>query len=258
MPTPFPGMDPYLERASRWHPFHTLLVSEIALALAPLVAPHYYVSVEERTYIVSGEQPFVKRPDVAVIGKPMSPGDPIPSVQAARYSGALVVEVPLPEEVRERYLEIRDVDTDDVVTVIEVLSPSNKQPGKGRALYLRERQQVLALLTSLVEINLLRAGEPMPLSRELTSDYWILVCRSWERPRALLFPFSVREPIPEVPIPLRQGDEEPTLYLNTVLHDLYDRARFDLRIDYGQPPDPPLSPQDAEWAAALLERVEND
>lgn len=258
MPTPFPGMDPYLERASRWHPFHTLLVSEIALALAPLIAPHYYVSVEERMYIVSGEQPFAKRPDVAVIGKPVSSRGPISSVQAAQYSGALVIEVPLPEEVSERYLEIRDVDTDEVVTVIEVLSPSNKQPGKGRALYLRKRQQVLALLTSLVEINLLRAGEPMPLSQKLTSDYYILVCRGWERPGALFFPFSVRDPIPEVPIPLRQGDAEPTLDLNTVLHDLYDRARFDLRIDYGQPPDPPLTPEDTEWAAALLERAGND
>lgn len=255
MPTPFPGMDPYLERASRWHPFHTLLVSEIALTLAPLIAPRYYVSVEERTYIVSGEQPFVKRPDVAVVSKPAAQREPAPGVQTAERSRALVIEVPLPEEVRERYLEIRDVDTEEVVTVIEVLSPSNKQPGEGRTLYLRKRQQVLALLTSLVEINLLRAGEPMPLSRELTSDYYILVSRGWETPKALLFPFSVREPIPEVPIPLRQGEEEPILDLNTVLHELYDRGRFDLRIDYQRPADPPLTPEDAEWAAALLEQA---
>ncbi|MFQ5812658.1 MAG: DUF4058 family protein, partial [Anaerolineae bacterium] len=70
MPTPFLGMDPYLERASRWHSFHTLLISEIALTLVPMVAPRYYVSVEERTYIVSGDHPFAKRPGVAVIGKP--------------------------------------------------------------------------------------------------------------------------------------------------------------------------------------------
>ncbi|MFQ5856414.1 MAG: DUF4058 family protein, partial [Anaerolineae bacterium] len=203
------------------------------------------------------------RPGVAVIGKPAPQRETAPGVQPAEHSGALVVEIPLPEEVRQRYLEIRDVDTEEVVTVIEVLSPSNKRPGEGRTLYpstssgqrLRKRRQVLALLTGLVEINLLRAGQPMPLSQELTSDYYILVSRGWERPRALLFPFSIREAIPEVPIPLRQGEEEPILDLNTVLHDLYDRARFDLRIDYQRLPDPPFAPNDAEWAAALLHQA---
>lgn len=258
MPTPFPGMDPYLERPSRWHPFHTLLIAEIALTLAPLVAPKYYVSVEERTYIVSGvsgEQSLVKKPDVAVISGPAGVEEATPGVQTAGDGHALVVELPMPEEMRERFLEIRDVETEEVVTVIEVLSPTNKRPGEGRRLYLHKRDQVLASLTSLVEIDLLRAGERMPLSQALEGDYYILVSRGWERPKALLFPFSVRNPIPAISIPLRQGEEEPTLDLNAVLHELYDRARFDLRIDYRQPPDPPLAPEDAEWAAELLRQL---
>lgn len=255
MPTPFPGMDPYLERPGRWHPFHTLLISEIALALAPLVAPKYYVSVEERAYIVSGEQPVARRPDVALVGKPVPQPEPVPGAQTAVSSRAVLVEVPIPEEVRERFLEIRDATTEEVVTVIEVLSPANKRPGPGRSLYLHKREQVLSSLTSLVEVNLLRAGAAMPLSQEVTSDYYILVSRGWQRPKALLFPFSVREPIPAIPVPLRQGEDAPTLELDTVLHELYDRARFDLRIDYREPSDPPLRAGDARWAANLLKRA---
>src|SRR5207248_1113284 len=100
--------------------------------------------------------------------------------------------------------------------------------------------------TSLVEIDLLRAGERMPIiGPPVHSAYRIIVSQGSKRPRATLYVFGVRQPIPAIPIPLLPGEDEPSLDLNGVLHALYGRARFDLRVDYAQPPVPPLSETDA-------------
>jgi hypothetical protein len=83
-------------------------------------------------------------------------------------------------------------------------------------------------------------------------DYRIVISRSQQRPQAQVYLFSVRQPIPDFPIPLRSGEEEPILLLNQLLHDLYDKSSYDLIVDYRQPPVPPLSSEDAQWAAELL------
>jgi hypothetical protein len=109
-------------------------------------------------------------------------------------------------------------------------------------------------MTNLVEIDLLRAGEPMPLRRKTPrTDYQILVSRGSSRPRAKLSTFNVRQPIPTIPIPLLPEDGEPELDLGAVLHALYDRARFDLRLNYAKPPVPPLNDADSDWARAIVE-----
>ena len=99
----------------------------------------------------------------------------------------------------------------------------------------------------------MRSGERMPVvGAPPSSDYAILVSRSWQRPRAHLLPFSVRDHVPPVPVPLRKGEEEPTVEVGEVLGALYDRASYDLRVDYRQAPDPSLSTSDAAWAEARL------
>ena len=113
---------------------------------------------------------------------------------------------------------------------------------------------VLASMSNLVEIDLLRAGDPMAIriaGNGHRTDYRIVVSRAHQRPRADVYLFGVRDTIPEFPIPLRHGEAEPTLPLNQVLHDLYDRAGYDLAIDYSQPAEPPLDEADAEWAAQI-------
>jgi hypothetical protein len=167
----------------------------------------------------------------------------------------LAVTVPIADETTERYLEIRYAEYGYVVTVIEVLSPDNKRPGsRGHSEYLAKRETVLSTRTSLVEIDLLRGGQRPPIHGEAPdSDYRIVVVRGWERPRALLYPFDLQDPIPAIPIPLERGDDEPLLALNTLLHRLYDQAVYNLRIDYRQPPTPPLDEADAVWAAQLME-----
>ena len=246
MPSPFPGMDPWLERPDLWPDVHNSLIAAIRDVLAPRLRPRYVVTIEERVFVEDQQGlSFVGRPDIAVVAKGHVAGSGI----AHSASAVVEVEVPVADRARETYLEVRGAQEGEVVTVIEVLSPSNKRKGEGRRVYLEKRTDTFASLTSLVEIDLLRTGESMPVVRgRPASDYSILVSRSWARPRADLLPFSVRDEIPSLPVPLRRAEEEPPLGLGAILHALYDRAGYDLRIDYARPPDPPLREDDAVWA----------
>ncbi|MBI2876716.1 MAG: DUF4058 family protein [Candidatus Tectomicrobia bacterium] len=254
MPSPFPGMDPYLEGRTIWPDLHHGLITAIRDALAPQVAPGYYVRIEQRTYIVEvdGEE-RIARPDVTVITA-SSETEPPGEGQVATAVAAISQTVTLPqfEEIRQGYLEIREVQTHEVITVIELLSPSNKVPGEGRKEYEAKRRHVLCTLTNFVEIDLLRAGEPLAMKPRPKSDYRILVRAEWEGSRARLYAFGVRQPIPEVPVPLRYGEKEARLALGRLLSEIYERARYDLSLDYHQPPEPPLSSEDAPWAEELL------
>jgi hypothetical protein len=107
-------------------------------------------------------------------------------------------------------------------------------------------------LTSLVEIDLLRVGEPMPMKPVPKSYYRILVCRGWEGNKGIVYAFGLRHPIREIPVPVRQGEKEAKLNLNPLLSDIYDRARYHMRLNYRQPPDPPLPPDDMAWVQKIL------
>jgi len=157
------------------------------------------------------------------------------------------------DEVSETFLEIREVRTGKLVTLLALLSPVNKLHKQGREEYERKRGPVFSSWTHFVEIDLLRAGEPMPIvGPSIQSDYRILISRGTRRPRATLMPFTLRQPIPLFTLPLLPDDAEPEVVLNRILHDLYQRARFDLRLDYTQPPVPALSESDTAWAEVLL------
>lgn len=251
--SPFPGMDPYLERPALWPDVHSRLIVLLADDLAPRLRPHYYVSVEERTYLARADEWIVAgRADVGVVERQL-PRQSAPALPSAGMPQAVIVELPQPVEMRERYLEVRTVHEERIVTVVEVLSPSNKRPGEGREQYLRKREAVLGTLTHLVEIDLLRGGEPMPmLGAQPSTDYRILISRSEARPQAILLPFLLRQPAPTFLLPLLASDAEPEVELNRLLHELYDRAGYDLRVDYRQQPTPPLIEADVEWADELL------
>jgi len=249
MRCPFPGMDPWLERPSLWPDVHNRLIAAISDALTPLVAPRYYVALERRTYFFQPDDlALLGRPDIAVVSTRL----PLRKETRPGSNTVLDVEVLIADEVAENYLEIRETDGETLVTVLELLSPANKLHVQGRADYERKRVHVLRSRTSLVEIDLLRAGEPMGVSpRPDAVDYRVLVSRGWTRPRARLHTFGVRDAIPAVAIPLAEGDVEPELALGEVLHALYERARFDLRLHYDRAPDPPLADDDLGWAQRL-------
>ena len=255
MISPFPGMNPYLEHSDLWPSVHHLLISELLKLLAPQLRPKYIVAVEVRIYETSGEDSLlVGIPDVTV-QRPLTPTNPTTTNVAVATPSAepVRVTIPVPETVKQGYLEIREVETKEVVTAIEILSPVNKRSGEGRKAYEVKRQKVLGSLTHLVEIDLLRSGQPMPFySNGIQSHYRILICRSDRRPVADLYAFNLQNVIPQFPIPLKLGDIEPVVDLQTLLNSVYDIAGYDMRIDYTRNPVPPLADADTAWADALL------
>ena len=241
MPSPFPGMDPYLEDRTMWRDVHLRLIAAIGDSLAQQVAPVYYVAIEQRVFVtVVDRSEFI--PDAIVIAAPrevQQRGGT--AVATAVASAAQTVMVPQYEEVREGYLEIRDVRNHEVVTTIELLSPTNKIGGQGRSKYEEKRHQVLCAVSNLVEIDLLRTGEPMDMHPRPTTDYRILVSPGWERPNARLYAFGIRQAMPLASVPLRRTEAEAQLVLGELLAQVYDRARYDLRVDYrAAPPEPAL------------------
>jgi Protein of unknown function (DUF4058) len=161
--------------------------------------------------------------------------------------------------IKERYLEVREVATKELITVIEVLSPTNKR-SEGRSLYETKRIKILASMTNLVKIDLLRwsptaqraSGRPMVVQGASKSQYRILVSRSGERPNADLFAFDLQEEIPDFPVPLRGEMPEPIVSLQTVLNETYQRGRLDLLIDYTIDPVPGLKAHDRQWMQEIL------
>lgn len=263
----FPGMNPWLEHPAIWLNVHNSLITAIRDDLAAKVAPKYYIGVEESTYLSVPDGSFLGRPDLVIArtrsrtrtrlpqsAQPAPELELDPDPEGGVGVMRLDVDVPSPERVTQWYLAIRTARTGKVVTVIEILSPANKAAGPGRNKYLRKRNRILESNTSLVEIDLLRGGRPMPVHarEEVHGAYRILISRGRARPRAELYAFGVRLPIPTIAIPLLPKDPEPPLPLNDVLHALCERARFDLVTDYSRPPVPPLEEKDFAWARAIL------
>lgn len=250
--SPFPGMDPYLEHPTLWPGVHNALIAAAQRTLAPQLKPNYLVRLEERTYLAEPEElVFIGKPDVTVVsarpGANEGPANAAPTPTVA-------VRVPTPDIVRETWLEVRAAASGDVVTVLELLSPTNKRPGSaGRQSYEAKRLTVLGTRTHLVEIDLVRAHPPMTVyGTDRTSDYRILISRGDRRPRAELLLFSVRDAIPAFRLPLRGGDEEPVVDLGDILRQLYEELAYDASIDYRAEPVPPLSAADAQWADEVL------
>lgn len=263
MPSPFPGMDPYLERPSGWQGFHNLVIGELAKAIGPRLRPRYFVAAEVRVYIEESID-ALGQPDATIYEarqERQRNGSSIRESGASRGAGPIVLTaaVLVPDEIQETYLEVREVGSRRVVTVIELLSPGNKRAGRGRQRYLAKRGRALETDANLVEIDLLRAGERMPASlRDWPADtpppgdYRILIARGSERPIATIHTFTVRDPIPNFRLPLNPRDDEPEVALRQLIDALYDTMGYDRRIDYRQGPVPPLPADDAAWADALL------
>ena len=255
MPSPFPGMDPYLEGPS-WPDFHVLLIAELRTSLSERIRPKYIVEAERRVYLETDPydpERFI-RPDVAIGVQPAR------KTAGRETSGALAVAepvtltLPMPAEHREAYLTIRLRRPRRVVTVIEVLSPMNKKPRTmGREVYTAKRDGVLECKTHLVELDLLRGGERMPTVEPLPpADYYATVSRSDRRPTVDVYPWSLRQPLPSVPIPLEPEDPDVVLDLQAAFSAVYDRACLEYSLDYEGEVEPPLPEADAPWAKTLL------
>ncbi|MEW6496992.1 MAG: DUF4058 family protein [Cyanobacteriota bacterium] len=252
MPSPFPGMNPYLEHPTLWSGIHHRLITAIANDLAPKIRPKYIAAIEERVYEISGETSLlVGVPDVSVQRSSAST-PPSNLAVAGSATQPMEVTIPIPEILTEGYLEIRSVETGEAITVIEVLSPKNKQSVVGRLQYETKRQKVLASSTHLVEIDLLCQGKPMPMEEGIESHYRILVSCSETRPKAALYGFNLRDNIPQFPLPLSSEDTEAWVDLQGLLHEIYDQGAYDLRLDYSRAILPAVSEADAAWVDEVL------
>jgi hypothetical protein len=248
-------MDPYLEASSIWPDVHTSLMSIFREQLTPLLAPKYLAELETQVVIDHlDDDPQVVLPEVSITS---------PEV-AAEVSSAVAVAAPAPVQVRVPLdgptrivsVYIRQRETARLVAVIELLSPVNKRRGKGREEYLEKRRTFLTSPVHLIEIDLLRRYPRMPFDDPLpAAHYIVMVCKAGERPRSSVWPISVRQPLPTIPIPLLPPDPPVPLDLGQALRTAYERARYDLRVDYHKPLVPPLAPADAAWVTTLLDPV---
>jgi hypothetical protein len=244
-------MNPYLEQDRAWHDFHGRFCMRIAEVLTPQVRPRYIVKFDEHVYIhelPAGARYFLGRSDVSVARMPASVSSP---PGAAVLEAPAQVRLPAVDIERISYVEIRDRDSWQLVTVFELLSPSNKKPGPDREQYLAKRGQLLASAVHFVELDLLRGGPRMPLEDLPACDYYAMVSRMEKRPRADLWPLRLRDRLPRIPIPLSDSHPSAWLDLRAALDHVYDAAGYEDYIYLGEP-QPRLSAEEAEWARQFV------
>lgn len=277
MPSPFPGMDPYLEDPYLWPDFHNALAAQMRDVLNRHLPEHYFAQLEMREEMgIVGD--YVRRiivPDVGVGrgwgGGPQQNDGGVAVLDAPRTgispSRTMCVES---DATQLASIEIRDIRHGrELVSLIEIISPTNKQPGEDRTKYMLKRQRILASKTSLVEIDLLRSGETVCIDPELISYLWketvpseyiAVVNRAWERQAGVcgpfqFFPIRIAEQLPVIPIPLRQGEDESPLDLQHLFRLTYDGGPYRRgAVDYSQPPIPPLADYLHPWAAEVTRR----
>jgi hypothetical protein len=254
-------MDPYLENPGLWPDVHHGLISESQALLGAQLRPKYLVRVEERAYIddVSDDEfkPQLRIPDVEVLGRP---GWEEAQFVEEATSGSEVTEPILAttwfeEEIHEAFLKILDRESRDVVTVIEILSPTNKAPGsRGRESFEQKRREIMYSTSHWVEIDLLRGTRMVPVPKKAgPHEYLVHVSKKGLRPRGLLYPIRLTQRLPVIPIPLKAGDPDGRLDLQAVLNAAYDRGNYDLETDYRKEPRPPLKGDLAAWSDQLLQ-----
>lgn len=260
MKSPFPGMDPYLEK--HWEDVHHRLVQYSCDRLQSQLPDDLRARVEERVYVES-ESEKIRRvaPDVHV-----SQVFPPPRNDADRLKeGGAEIAEPLVFElqdfaVTEGYIQIRERGGGKVITVLEFLSPANKGGGTGQEKYLEKQANVLQSDASLVEIDLVRAGRrvlalpqyEIPIQNR--SDYLACISPGWKRNRRELYPMPLRQRLPILPIPLRPNEPPIPIDLQSLVDQAYAAGRYD-DLDYASELDLPLSREDAAWAESLLNEL---
>lgn len=254
MNTPFPGMDPYLEHPVLWEGVHARLIVAIANQLQPRLDPRYITSIEERVFI---EGPQRRVPDLWI--QKANDAVEAPIRPEAESDTALIVEVE-DLEIHQTRIEILDAYNGmRLVAMIEVVSPTNKAAGPGRASYEAKQREARSAECHLIEIDLLRNGRHVvgvPGWRiESLKPFDSLSCVSrWPyRNRFELYPRGLRDRLPRLAIPLADDDPDVTLDLQAAVELVHVEGRYGRRIQYERPCDPPLAPDDQAWATGRVE-----
>lgn len=259
MPSPFPGMDPWLEDAANWPDVHLQLISVARELLNERLGEAYFARVEERVYVSDesdGGREFhvadVKVHPTGANGRPHGFG---PASHAV--AEPIIATTLLDDEIHEPFIQILDRRDRSVVAVVELLSPSNKRAGsQGLRIYRQKRQEVMRSDSHLVEIDLLREGVRIPIREAIaSSEYLVHVSHAAERPKGRLWPVQLVDPLPSIAVPLRGDDGDCPLDLQSMLKLAYDRAQYHRDLNYRESPRPPLPEAAERWADERLRQV---
>jgi Protein of unknown function (DUF4058) len=251
MPSPFPGMDPYIESQREWSDFHNSLASELRTAMNTKLKTNYYaVTTTYTTYdiIQIAQQDWgFSFPDVSISDRTPPAGH---VVAPPTFKSRVLLEV----EVRLSNIEIRETGTDRLITAIEILSPVNKRPGPQREKYLRKRRELFRSYVHVIEIDLLRDGQRSPLEiPPPDAAYYVSLGRADNHPTIDVWAIQLQDRLPCIPIPLADPDPDIALDLGAIVREVYERGAFARRLDYTQPPPPPeLSATEQAWLEDLL------
>ncbi len=257
MSCPFPGMDPYIERPEIWPDFHDSLITAIRGILQPLLRPRYAAVIQDRLYVVEADRPIW--PDVSVV-----------RTSSPRRSGATsaVLEIDEPEvfelwreEIRQPLIHIVEPAAGNrLVTAIEVLSPDNKLGGAGRKSYLKKRDEFYEGGANLVEIDLLRAGEPtVRISAEQLASlapwhYLVAVTRRWPS-RQEVYPIRLERRLPRIAVPLDDEDQDVPLDIQAAFTRFWDEGPYPELLHYHGPPPGDMSAAETEWCEQTLRKA---
>jgi hypothetical protein len=216
MPSPFPGMDPYLE-GEMWEEFHAALANAISAQLMPQIAPKYVALLAKRQVIerLSSHPPGMSVPQVSI--------------------------------------EVRDIAQRRHVTLIEILIAANKH-GEGVRDYAARRKELLSTHSHLLEIDLLRDGTRIPLTDPLPeAPYYVYLSRAQNRPFTTVWAIRLQDRMPVVPVPLLPPDPDVPLDLQAAVDACFELVGYERLLDYRSPlPSPALADEDAAWLAAIL------
>lgn len=262
MPSPFPGMDPYLEDPHYWQDVHQRLITYLCDDVQTKLPPRYVARIGERVYVQEPEK--VMYPDMLIREQrtprrrvPRSEGGVATTVMKRDEPEVLTVNA---QEMREPFIEIRTVDG-RLVTVIEVLSHTNKMKGSdGRKLYLEKQAQILRSNVHLLEIDLLRAGEhtvaiPLALMVELPyHHYRVVLSRANERQKLEVWVVPITKRLPRISVPLLSPDPDVVVDLQALFDRCYNNGGYARFLRYDHDPPPPLHPDDLAWVRKLLKR----
>jgi hypothetical protein len=250
-------MDPYLEAPSLWPDVHHRLIDVSAEFIGRQTRPRYFTQIEERLYLTDFTDPAadVIVPDLHVREAKADAPFRAPPAALATIEPGIDIEVEWELTIHESLIEISDLQSNRVITILEILSPANKVEGsKGYVSYHDKRERALAAGVNVVEIDLLRFGKSLYADRFERHDYSVVVSRPRQgrKPRRTAWPISLRNRLPTIPVPLKPEDGDVALPLQQVLETAYDRAGYDIRLNYASDPVPLVGERHSRWLDDLL------
>lgn len=252
MPSPFSGMDPFLEGPT-WPDFHNSYLVALRAVLTAKLLPRYLVILDERVVLepLQGDEPHVFVVDVGV-----SRGESAPVMTAPGPGVAVLEPTVLPQprflKVKELFLRILDAESREVVTVIELLSPSNKT-ARERNEYLAKRDRLLEVGVNLLELDLLRGGRRIPTSEPLPpGDYYAFLSRAARPAEVSVFAWTIRDRLPTLPVPLRGEEPDVTVDFQAVFDRTFEEGGFGYRLRYDDALSPSLPASTAAWIRERL------